>query len=278
MTQIPFGVDRLDSLLGGGAPAGSVVLLSTDAGAGGRAFCHTSAVINALATGAPGEFERYHDGLHADSTPPSEVHYISFTAGPDAIRQEFQFAMADDLVERATDSITFHDLSTAYFQLSPIPREWYLEESTSLERLGKQERHPDPLTALGDRLTEHAEGNLVVIDSLTDLVSCGQDRVQWNEIAMLTKGLKKAATEWGGLILLVINQACVTDQQLGALMTGVSGTFEFSWESGGSQRARTMVVREFGGVLSRLEDENIVRFETEILDNGFDISDVRKIR
>ncbi|ERH04267.1 MAG: RecA-superfamily ATPase [Halorubrum sp. J07HR59] len=278
MTRIPFGVDRLDSLFGGGAPAGSVVLLSTDAGAGGRAFCHTSAVINALATGGPEKFEQYYDGLHADSAPPSEVHYISFTAGPDAIRQEFQFAMADDLVETATDSITFHDLSTAYFQLSPVPREWYLEDSTSLQGLGKQDRHPDPLTALGDRLTEHAEGNLVVVDSLTDLVSAGRDRVQWNEIAMLTKGLKKAATEWGGLILLVINQACVTDQQLGALMAGVSGTFEFSWESGGSQRARTMVVREFGGVLSRLEDENIVRFETEVLDSGFDISDIRKIR
>ncbi|ESS12608.1 MAG: hypothetical protein A07HR60_00712 [uncultured archaeon A07HR60] len=61
-------------------------------------------------------------------------------------------------------------------------------------------------------------------------------------------------------------------------MAGVNGTFEFSWESGGSQRARTMVVREFGGVLSRLEDENIVRFETEVLDTGFDISDIRKIR
>jgi hypothetical protein len=39
-----------------------------------------------------------------------------------------------------------------------------------------------------------------------------------------------------------------------------------------------MVVQEFRGVLSRLENENIVQFETEIHDGGFDISDVRKIR
>jgi hypothetical protein len=39
-----------------------------------------------------------------------------------------------------------------------------------------------------------------------------------------------------------------------------------------------MVVRQFRGVLSRLEAESIVRFETEISDTGFDISDVRKIR
>jgi len=39
-----------------------------------------------------------------------------------------------------------------------------------------------------------------------------------------------------------------------------------------------MVVQEFRGVLSRLEAENVVRFETEVHEAGFDISDVRKIR
>jgi hypothetical protein len=39
-----------------------------------------------------------------------------------------------------------------------------------------------------------------------------------------------------------------------------------------------MFVREFRGVLSRLEEEDIIRFETEIHDGGFDISNVRKIR
>ena len=52
----------------------------------------------------------------------------------------------------------------------------------------------------------------------------------------------------------------------------------FEWESGGSTRARTLVVRQFRGVLSAIEDEDIVQFETEIGDAGFDISDVRKIR
>jgi len=52
----------------------------------------------------------------------------------------------------------------------------------------------------------------------------------------------------------------------------------FEWESGGSTRARTLVVKQFRGVLSQIENEDIVRFETDIGDAGFDISDVRKIR
>jgi len=88
----------------------------------------------------------------------------------------------------------------------------------------------------------------------------------------------KAAHTWDGLILLLVNSDTLTETEYGQLMDASEGTFEFTWESGGSQRARTMVVKQFRGVLSQLEKENIVQFETEIHEGGFDVSDVRKIR
>jgi len=97
-------------------------------------------------------------------------------------------------------------------------------------------------------------------------------------VTTLLKGLTKASHSWDGLILLLVNTDTLTDTEYGQLMDASEGTFEFTWESGGSQRARTMIVRQFRGVLSQLEEENIVRFETEIHEGGFDISDVRKIR
>jgi hypothetical protein len=75
-----------------------------------------------------------------------------------------------------------------------------------------------------------------------------------------------------------VNKEALTDRQLGRLMDSSDGSLLFEWESGGSERARTLVVKQFRGVLSRLEEENIVQFETDISDAGFDISDVRKIR
>jgi len=81
-----------------------------------------------------------------------------------------------------------------------------------------------------------------------------------------------------GLILLLVTRETLTETQFGRLMEATDGTILCRWESGGSERARTMIVQQFRGVLSRIEDENIVRFETEIGDAGFDISDVRKIR
>ena len=134
------------------------------------------------------------------------------------------------------------------------------------------------LEALGEYLNEHATGNLVVIDSLTDLARAPNEHLDWSDITLLVKGLQKASRAWDGLILVLVNQEALSDTQMGSLMGAADGTIAFEWETGGNERDRVMFVREFRGVLSRLEQEDIIRFETEIHDAGFDISNVRKIR
>jgi KaiC/GvpD/RAD55 family RecA-like ATPase len=278
MDSIPFGVSRLDSLIGGGAPMGSVVLLASESGAGGREFLYTSAVINAIARTDEELFELHYGDPVEETTLPSAVHYISFTADESYLTRQMRFTMEPELVDRATARIEFADLSREYFHPSQAPREWYLGETSTLRDLGTRTEHADVLEAFGTYLSEHAAGNLVVVDSVTDLVAAVSDEMTWNDIALVLKGLSKAAHRWGGLILLLVNLETLGENQLGLLKDATSGTFLFEWESGGSKRARTMVVQEFRGVLSRLQNENIVQFETEIHDGGFDISDVRKIR
>lgn len=278
MNSVPFGVSRLDSLIGGGAPSGSVVLLASESGAGGREFLYTSAVINAVAEVNDDLFELHYGRLQDGITSPPEVHYVSFTTDEEYLTRQMNFTMDEELVEDATERIQFVDFSREYFHPSPVPREWYLGEASTLRDIGSGERYDDVLEAFGTYLSEHAGGNLVVVDSVTDLVAADADQLSWNDIALVLKGLNKASDQWGGLILLLVNLETLDDAELGLLKDATSGTFLFEWESGGSKRARTMVVQEFRGVLSQLEDENIVQFETEIHDGGFDISDVRKIR
>ena len=275
MERIPFGVARLDDTLGGGAPPGSAVLLAGESGAGAREFLYTAAATHALRTSDPELFDLYYGDEPADARFPPEIHYLSFTAGPRHIDREMAYTMTDDVVEAAVPEIQFRDFSPEYFQLSPIPREWYAGETSRITDLDTGEGR-DLLEALGDYLNEHAAGNVVCVDSITDLV--GADGNDWSDVSMLLQGIEKATQDWGGIVLLLVNTDSLTDQQFGQLTAAASGTFEFSWSSGGSQRARTMVVRAFRGVLSRLESENIIRFETEIHEGGFDISDVRKIR
>ena len=278
MAKIPLGIPRLDSLIGGGAPPGSVVLLVGESGAGAREFLYTCAAMHGVARTDEDLFDLHYGDLHGDAELPPEVHYISFTADDVYLHEEMTRAMDDDLVDAAVTDITFRDLSPEYFQLSPIPREWYVGETQSVTDLGTGERREDVMSALGAYLTENAPGNLVLIDSLTDLVSAVSGDMEWTDVTMLMKGLSKASHQWGGLIVSLVSRETLTDQELGHFIDAASGTLQFEWESGGSKRARTLYVREFRGVLSRLESENIVRFETEIHEGGFDVSDVRKIR
>jgi KaiC/GvpD/RAD55 family RecA-like ATPase len=278
MARIPFGIARLDSIVGGGAPPGSVVLLSGEAGAGAREFVHTSAAMNGLYYGDSDAFDLHYGELSAAADPPDEIHYVSFTAGRDQLEREMAYTMEDELVRTAVEHVHFRDLSPEYFQLSPIPREWYAGETRTVNDLATEERRESALGALGDYLGEHAAGNLVVIDSITDLVAAVSDEMSWSDIALLMKGIQKAAYDWGGLILLLVQDETLAPTELGHLMDAASGTLQFEWESGGSKRARTMFVQEFRGVLSRLEAENIIRFETEVHKGGLDVSGVRKIR
>jgi KaiC/GvpD/RAD55 family RecA-like ATPase len=278
MDRIPFGVSRLDRIFGGGAPPGSVVLLVGEPGAGAREFLYTTAAMHGLVEGDPELFDLHYGDLSEAASVPPETHYLSFTSDERSIRREMEYTMTSDIVSAAVDEIQFRDFSPEYFRLSPIPQEWYMGETTHLSDLGSASRYDDVLNALGEYLSVHAADNLVLIDSITDLVAAISDEMAWSDVTMVIRGLSKAAHQWGGLVVLLVSRQTLEPTELGHLVDAADGTLRFEWESGGSKRARTMVVQEFRGVLSRLEEENIVQFETEIHEGGFDVTDVRKIR
>jgi len=278
MERIPFGVSQLDRTIDGGAPAGSVVLLAGESGAGVREFVHTSAVMNGLADADPELFDLHYGDLAAGARSPEGVHYVSLTANERQLHSEMAMRMDDELVEAGLEAVTVHDMAERYFHVSPVPREWYADRHIDIRELRDRQDRTSLLGALGETLDAIAPGNLVVLDSVTDLIATMGEERSWSDVVYVLKGLQKASHEWGGLILLAFNHETVTSQRLGQLSDAVDGTMRFEWESGGSTRARTLVVKQFRGVLSQIEAEDIVRFETEIGDAGFDISDVRKIR
>jgi len=279
MERIPFGINRLDATIGGGAPRGSVVLLSGEAGAGAREFMYTVTTMVGLAKRGDELFDLHYGDLASDATLPDEVHYLSFTAEQDQLRAEIGMTRDDQIAERGLEHVQFRSLTQNYFHVSPVPRNWYAERTRDITSLRKRhEEREGLLTAVGDAMSERAPGNLVVIDSLSDLAATVGEEITWSDINYLLKGIGKAAHDWGGLILVHVNHETLTSIQHGQLVDNCSGTLRFQWETGGSTRARTLVIKNFRGVLSRIESENIVTFETDIGDAGFDISDVRKIR
>jgi KaiC/GvpD/RAD55 family RecA-like ATPase len=252
MARVPFGVSRLDAMIGGGAPAGSTVLLGSEVGAGGREFLYTTAAMNGLAHADEEQFDLYYGDIGEEARLPSSVQYLSFTDDRSALVEEMQFTMDEELVETAVEEITFEDLSEEYFQLSQVPSDWYAGKTPDIGSLGERHDRRDVLDAIGEYLSRNGEDSLVVIDSVTDLISAASGEMDWTDITLLIKGLSKAAKQWGGMVVLLVTLDTLEDTELGRLMEATDGTFIFEWETGGSERARTMVVKQFRGVLSRL--------------------------
>ncbi len=277
MDRLPLGIERLDQIIGGGAPRGSVVLLAGDSGAGAREFCYTSSVVNGLGLAEDELFDLHYGDLSDDAELPAEIHYVSFTDDRSVVHDEMAVVMEQDLVSHGMAEVSFHELSQEYFQMTPVPREWYAGSPGDINSLGEHTSRSDILASFASYLTEHAARNLVIVDSVTDLI-VSQESSNIRDLTVLLKGLARASHRWGGLILLLVNTDVLSETQYGRLKEATDGTLRFAWESGGSERDRTLVVEQFRGVLSRLEDENVIQFETEIHDSGFDISNVRKIR
>jgi len=356
MVDMPFGVSRLDSMLDGGVPTGSVVLLATEPGAGGRKFAQTSAAMNALATTDNEAFERHYRGIDHDGViVPASVHYLSVAATTDSLEAALTETVSGEIAERAAAGITYHDLSATYFDATDVPAAWYQDsdESPSLppdptvddatdpadnpdDAVNSETADPfdygdatatlpsddagdsttagdattttasnsdndtvdtdtssraavgsdDPaatdspaiLSALRASLDDAAGGNLVVIDAITDLDDLPDDVVSWAAVVRLLRGLTRMVTARGGLVLVVADAEAVTDAQLGSLSAATTGTLSFAWETGGSQRARLLSIRELPGALGRLDRDEIAAFESELHDRGYDLSNVRKIR
>ena len=177
MDRIPFGIDRLDELIDGGAPPGSVVLLAGEAGAGAREFLYTSAVMNGLARAGEDLFDLHYGEVPDGATLPEEVHYISFTGEEAQLREEVGMSMDTEIAATGLERVQFESLARPYFHVSPVPRSWYAGATPDIKTLRK--RHEDReglLSAFGNALSERAPNNLVVVDSLSDLVAAvGED-------------------------------------------------------------------------------------------------------
>lgn len=294
MDRLPFGIDRLDETIAGGAPAGSVVLLSGEAGAGAREFMQTVAVMNGLAAADHELFERHYGRLAAAVRLPERISYLTVTTDPAAVRSEIGLWMDTALAEAGLERVRLCSLGGTAFRDSPVPRQWYddtdtdagagsgadADAETSASAIQRGDPGGEPaglLTALCRRLTARAPNGLVILDSLSDLVAADSG-ISWPEIGVFLHGLRTAAHRWDSLLLVRVSPETLAPTEHGRLVDACSGTIAFEWVTDGSVRARTLVIRAFRGVLSALPAERLVRFETDLGKTGFDISDVRKIR
>ena len=258
LRKVPTGIADLDSIVDGGFPAGSTVLLLGDIGAGMQEYVYTAASKTAIVNERP-EARHYYLGDHCDGSDlPSKICYVTFARSRDIILRELAASFNAEYFEAFRDRTVFKDFSAAYFRNSVVPPGW--TEQGDLFDTPSGNLLEDLITFLD----ENGEGAFVVIDSLTDLAV--SEAVEMRDLVTMTKGLQRVAKTWGGLVYLMLTRGILERRHEQMLMESVDGCLAFEWKGfvKSSNRQRYMYVEKFTSVLPHLPRERIARFPTMV--------------
>lgn len=262
--RVPSGVPDFDYLTGG-FPVGSLVLLFGEAGAGHTEFALTSAVHLMLRFDEP-ELHRFYLGNAAGPFHyPDGVAYLSTSRSEAQVMTEVRSAFTGVYPEVLTRHVKFRDLSPSYFQDTVVPSEWASVRSPLLSGSpASLASDGGPVRALAQAAEADGPQNLVILDSLTDLlVRPGTDAA---DLLTLLKGLRRRAKEWGGIVYLLLSQGVTSAAVEQAVFDSVDVVLHFAWQSSPnrSHRQRTMLIQKSMPVLSHLPPEFQSRFVVRV--------------
>jgi KaiC/GvpD/RAD55 family RecA-like ATPase len=263
--RVPTGVPDFDYLTGG-LPAGSVVLLFGSAGAGHQEFALTSAVHLMGRIDDPRLHPVHLGPAKGPFDYPKSVVYLSTSRSRDQIMTEIRGAFDGAYPAIFERHLTFQDLSSSYFADTLVPTSWSSVPSRLLSGAPAAISIPSdgPLRAVADAIDGVEPRQLVIIDSLTDLlVRRGIDAA---DLLALVKGLRRHAKEWGGLVYLVLTEGVAPPAVEQAVLDSVDGVLHFSWVASPSHshRQRAMLIEKFLPVLARLPAEYLGRFVIQV--------------
>ncbi|MEM2839209.1 MAG: recombinase RecA [Thermoplasmata archaeon] len=274
---MPTGVADFDSILNGGLPAGSVVLLLGDVGAGQLEFCLTSAAKIGLVLENPKSLDFFLGHAARHSKLPEKLSYITFSKSKQDILQEVALSFNRDYLDSLIKRLEFQDFSEKYFMRTIVPPHWVQEaRSKKLFSSGGGDK-----TLLEDFVAffdENSTNSIIIVDSLTDLVM--NESVPFSDLIAVLKGLKRMAKNWKCLIYLILTDDILDKKKQQMIIDSVDGVLRFEWSKTvhSSSRQRYMYVEKFMPVLATMEQERIMRFATLVTSqSGFVVIDTERV-
>lgn len=285
LTRIPSGLPTLDMVTRGGFPEGSLILLLGEIGSGHTEFAYTSAMMLAHLKSDPDRWNEikseFQEMSEEELKLPDRVCYVSFIKSEKDILQELTRTFNQSYVNTLQNHMFFKDFSPTYHRCSSItPTTWITEEQKpTLASLKGEGTEINILEELTDFLDIHAPNNMVILDSLTNLIRASIETIGWKDFVSFLEGLQRISKKWGGAIYLLLGSGIIEERQQWEIADCVDGVLIFEWEQrGASYQQQTMYVKKFRGILPQLARDDIVKFETTVkTPEGFEMVHVKRV-
>lgn len=273
--RIPTGVSDFDSILGGGVPVGSVILLLGDIGGGGLEFALTSAAKIGIVKEFP-ETRGFMFGHGAKlGILPDKMSYLTFSRSKDDLLREVKLSFNRDFYDSLSTNLDFKDFSSYYFKRTVVPSSWVGGEGGELFSDKKED---GALESLVTFLDGNAPGSLIIMDSLTDLVV--SETIKFEDVVAFLKGLQRMSKKWGCVIYLILADEVLEKRKQQIIIDSVDGVLRFEWAKfhHTSKRQRYLYVEKFMSILPHLDQERIARFATLITSqSGFVVINTERV-
>ncbi len=192
---------------------------------------------------------------------PDGIVYVSTSRSQEQVLDELRDAFEGTYADTLERHLTFLDLSREYFADTVVPAAWSTVPSPLLGG-GPTTPATDggPLRALVEGIDTQAGRQMLVLDSLTDLVV--RRGIEPPDLLTVLKGLRRRAKEWGAVVYLILSEGVAPPALEQAILDSVDGVLHFSWTTSPSRshRQRTMLIEKFMPVLAHVPAEYQGRF------------------
>jgi KaiC/GvpD/RAD55 family RecA-like ATPase len=252
---IPTGIADLDTIVEGGFPQGSTVLLMGEEGAGMREFVYTGAAKLSTVRERP-SLRKYYLGAGCEnSVLPERICYVTFARSRDVVLREFAASLNGDYYQAFRRNTVFRDFSAQYFRRTVVPASWTEPPVTPF---GTPQENL--LEGLVEFLDANGPRSMIVIDSLSDFVD--NESTDLRDVVSTVKGIQRAAKRWDGIVYLLLTKDILEPRVERMIVDSVDGCLVFEWSRylRSSKRQRYMYVEKFTSVLPHLPMEKIARF------------------
>jgi archaellum biogenesis ATPase FlaH len=278
------GVVTFDSVLKGGVPVGSLILMLTDEGAGALEFAFTSAAKLSLVKDKPDMKQFTFGDFCSHMQFPDRVTYVSLSRPRPDVLSEINASFDPNLAGAFERHVRFMDFSSAFFKGSRVPSHWIEQPGDIMEGGDKviYKVHASDVdrrgTFLIDVVEDSAKEGIVYIDSLTDLII--NHRLDNKEMMMILKGLRRVLHSWRGIVFFILHKGVLPSIEEAQFRDCFDAVMNFEWVKSprSSKRQRYMHFEKFGSVMPILDREDIVRFATEVsYASGFVVVNTERI-
>ena len=279
INRIPTAIPTLDTIIRGGFPSGSLVLLIGDAGAGSTEFAYTSAALHSMLKKNPDIKRSATDQLKIllqkdeNLKFPEKMCYISFTHTKEDLLAELAHAFTPDFPEALSGNMVFSDLSAGSLFPGCNKEDWQ-----SIKSFKSVDEEREIMKELVAALEANAPGNLVIIDSLTSLFRACSRFMTWNDSVAFLEELQRKSKKWGGLVYILLGKGVFDSMKEEEMMGVVDGVLVFEWFEEGFARQQGMYMKKFRGVMPHVAKDFIIRFDTMVTNTeGFVVTNVKRI-